>query len=156
MSLTEDELAAQRLAGREPILRLHQSFQHGSLTTEELAAELHIVWSGAAAPLEHLTKGQWLQMWEKIEYRVNEAKSDRPREPLTLYRGADEAHRDGWAWTTRLELADHFAGLPGGVVWTATFPPERLLARIKRAHDEGEYVARPEELEIRRYTGRTR
>ncbi|RYD13982.1 MAG: hypothetical protein EOP90_15640 [Lysobacteraceae bacterium] len=153
MSLTDDELAAQRLAGREPIIRLHQRFQRGLLTTEELATELHNVWSGAAAPLEHLTKAEWLKMWEEIEYRVNETKSDRPLEPLILYRGADEAHREGWSWTTRLVLADHFAGLAGGIVWTATFPPERLLARIRRAHDEGEYVARPEGLEIRRYDG---
>ncbi|MGE2772583.1 hypothetical protein ACQGAO_30625 [Rhodococcus sp. 1.20] len=152
--LTDEERTAQNEYGREEAHALYGAFTSGSVTTETLASQLQPVWCGAAAPLAVLSKAEWRPMWEAVGYRYGTERIARPSSPLTLYRGADEKNREGWSWTTMPEVAKYFAGAyKDGVVWTATIPPERLLARIDKHPDEGEYVVRPEGLEMQVYTG---
>lgn len=143
-----EERASLSTAGVDACQKLYTRFIEDDLTKDELASTLWAVWSGAAHPLEALTKEQWLPMWEAIGYRINSDPAKRPTESLVLHRGSDAAHRDNWSWTTKVDVAWQAAGADGQV-WTATIPPERLLARIIRDdYDESEYVARPEGLKI--------
>ena len=101
-----------------------------------LAVILTASWARAGAvgwPLIDLPRGDWTAMFEAVGYLRNgfRAEQTRPREPVTLYRGATPAYRDGLSWTTREADARFYAGRhPGGRLFTLNADPAWLLARI--------------------------
>ncbi|UNB50137.1 hypothetical protein [Mycolicibacterium sp. YH-1] len=72
----------------------------------------------------------------------------RPARPLTesvtVYRGATRGGRFGMAWTTHRDVAERFAGQPGGQVWATTVEPLHLLAYVNDPRNpEHQYVVDP-------------
>src|SRR4029078_6886251 len=72
----------------------------------------------------------------------SDAASERPTEPLTLYRGATEEHQRGLAWTADPERAQWFAKRVDfqddpALVYRRTFAPQDIMARFAgRGEDE--------------------
>lgn len=84
-------------------------------------------------PLISLPRADWIAMFESVGYLHNGFRTEarRPREPITLYRGATPAYRDGLSWTTREADAKFYAGRhPHGRMYTLNADPAWLLARI--------------------------
>jgi hypothetical protein len=111
------------------------------------------VWSGAEHPLGYLDREAWSDLFWLAGYTYNGRRRARPRLPRRLYRGADEAHRDGWSWTDDRAVAKWFADRPmhhtPGRVWTAVVEPARLLARITTERPgEAEWVVDTDGLAI--------
>jgi hypothetical protein len=111
------------------------------------------VWSGAEHPLGYLDREAWSDLFWLAGYTYNGRRRARPRLPRRLYRGADEAHRDGWSWTDDRAVAKWFADRSmhhtPGRVWTAVVEPARLLARITTERPgEAEWVVDTDGLAI--------
>ena len=61
--------------------------------------------------------------------------AERPTKSITLWRGATDEYKDGWAWTDDREVAEGFAHSMKarrlqGTLWTAVVEPWRLLAYL--------------------------
>lgn len=112
------------------------------------------VWSGVEHPLEALNRDTWRRLFDLAGYTHDGKRWGRPRKTRPLYRGADEAHRDGWSWSDDRAVAEWFAHRkPGGRVWVAQVEPSRLLARITTERPgESEYVVDPDGLIITEWT----
>lgn len=102
-----------------------------------LAVILMASWARGAGPdgwpLIDLPRADWITMFESVGYLRNGFRAERmrPREPMTLYRGATPAYRDGLSWTTREADARFYAERhPGGRLYTLEADPAWLLARI--------------------------
>ena len=151
--MSEEDRAAQDLRGADKCVEVYDRFTREELVDSALMAEVLTSWPGAAAPLAALEKHQWSEMFNAIGYTHGGEPAERPKKSLTLYRGSDKDHRENWSWTTDYTVAYFYAGADGQV-WKATFEPDRLLARIVReGHDESEYVACPEGLDIEECKG---
>lgn len=107
------------------------------LRIDYLAVILMASWARGAGPngwpLIALPRAEWVAMFESVGYLHNgfRAEAHRPREPITLYRGATPAYRDGLSWTTREADARFYAGRhPDGRMYTLDADPAWLLARI--------------------------
>lgn len=124
----------------------------------ELPVALYQAWSGSEFPLSSMRRSVWRPMFTTAGFVVNgEAREqERPADPLRLYRGARPRFRRRWSWTDDLETAVTFTKgtRDGGVVWTSTVEPRRLLARFHEpgvGRGEHEWVVDTEGLEIRRH-----
>lgn len=113
------------------------------LTTDAAAFGVSDAWCMAEFPLDVLTPESWRDLFALAGYTVDGVPATRPREPLTLFRGACSACQSGWSWTDNLDVATAYAEgryrRPAGRVWTAVVPPAALLARITD-RNEHEYV----------------
>ncbi len=106
---------------------------------DELAPAIEDAWTGSEFPLRQVEMAFWLELFEETGFIYNTVSDEaaRPREPITLYRGATQDAAAGMSWTDRVEEAQWFADrFPHLVckVWTAQVEPSRLLAHF---HDPG-------------------
>lgn len=125
----------------------------GELLPRHAGVVVPDVWSGVEHPLAALDRGAWRKLFDYAGYTFNGRRRARPRLSRVLFRGADEAHRDGWSWTDDRDLAQWFADRDmhkaPGRVWQATVDPSRLLARITSVREgESEYVVDTDGLAI--------
>jgi len=128
---------------------------------DALAPAIEDAWSSSELPLNAAADDEWLELFEEAGF-INHTVSDetaRPREAMTLYRGATPATAARMSWTDRLETAQWFAGRFGGVlgrkVWTAHVEPSRLLAHFHDDDDdprEWEWVVDPRALTVEEYS----
>jgi hypothetical protein len=138
---------------------LYALWVYGLLTHATAAPGVTEVWSLAEWPQDALRQEDWRGLFELAGYTDDGVPTERPTEPLRLYRGATRRYRRRWAWTDDVERARWFAarfatyfGEPGRV-WTATVEPWRLFARIHEAgRSEGEYVLDTKGLKIVGFT----
>lgn len=148
----ELEVACRRVSPN-PAVTLLASLHAAGLLTEDAARYVGVVWSGAELPQEvMLDRGRWLELFAIAGYTVDGQRSERPKAPLQLYRGAPYEHRHGMAWTDSAETAQQFADGKGyarskGQVWTATVEPSRLLCHCTERR-ESEYVINPAGLRV--------
>lgn len=120
-----------RNAGPALLADLHYE---GGLAPAWYAPLVPSVWNRAEWPQDHLPRDMWRELFAAAGYTVDGNRRGRPTAARTLYRGADEAHRDGWSWTDSKRQAQWFADRPihnpPGQVWTAVVEPDRLLAHL--------------------------
>lgn len=126
---------------------------HGELHPRHAPVVVPDVWNGVEHPLKAAEPEVWRDLFDFAGYTHNGRRRAKPRKPRTLYRGADEAHRDGWSWTDDRHMAQWFADRTihstPGQVWQATVEPPRLLARITSSRPgENEWVVDTEDLVI--------
>lgn len=100
-------------------------------------------------PERILAPYEWIGMFERAEFSIDGKPTSAPTEPLTLFRGATEAGREGMSWTSDRAVAERFAtGVPMralGQVLAATVPPHALLVNLN-SREEAEWVAHPDYL----------
>lgn len=106
-------------------------------------------WSRPHFPENILASYEWIQLFDEVGFAVDGKPAPAPTEPLTLFRGATEAGKEGMSWTTDRAVAERFASgmvmREPGQVWTATVPPHALLANIN-GREEAEWVVQPDNL----------
>lgn len=139
---------------------LFEQFQAGALKPEQMREALPWIWRHRPDrdPLDNAAA--WHAMVVHAGYF--EWKSGMPggrpaRRPMLarrLFRGATEERRFGLSWTTKPDIARHFASYRQphgevGRVWVATFTPSRLLARLG---DEEEYLVEAEGADVQPWT----
>ncbi len=115
-----------------------------SAAPDALAPAIEDAWTSSEFPLNAADADLWLMLFEEAGF-INDVVGDetaRPREAMTLYRGATQVAAARMSWTDRLEtarwFADRFGGVLGRKVWTARVEPSRLLAHF---HDETALVS---------------
>lgn len=74
----------------------------------------------------------WLPFFEEVGFITN-CDAEIPQEPITLYRGSEEAFSRGMSWTPDLKVAEEYAYVNLGVfgdkkVFTTTVDPDAILA----------------------------
>lgn len=129
---------------------------HLSHLPDVTAVGIEDAWTSAEYPTKAFDPmSLWVQMFEEVGYLVGcrRAESQRPTEPVRLYRGAPPEGKAGMSWTSSRTVAEQFAagglrGRPQGTVWTALVDPARLLAHFPGSRDEDEYVINPDGLPI--------
>lgn len=151
--LTTDEL--QRLidrAGRTygPDF-LHQAYLDGVVDKETVTDLVGRVWSMSEFPDRQLKRHVWRWLFQVAGFTVDGQRTERPTEPIELWRGTVPERRTDWSWTTDRAVAEKFAdGMRGrlpGQLYRLMAPPERLLcANTERG--ESEYVVDTEGLLI--------
>lgn len=123
----------------------------GALCGDELAQ----FWTGEDHPEWRFGADFWVWKFRNVGYTFDAPDvTERPTEPLTIYRGSTWGRRRGMSWTTDLELAFWYAGrfdprrggptlrdvfkgtrIPAdrrpGHVFAATIEPQGILARIE-------------------------
>jgi len=122
------------------------------LTMRMLVAD---TWCDAEWPESHFDYGEWINLFSEAAYPA-------PTHPITIYRGAVPARRNGMSWTTDLAVAQFFAnrfallvGRPGyeaASVYEATVEPAAVLCMVDDAcrlggRHESEIVIDPDALE---------
>jgi hypothetical protein len=132
-----------------------QMHWHGALFRKDAQAVVPDVWSGVEHPLQAADTDVWRDLFDFAGYTYNGRRRAKPRISRVLYRGADQAHRDGWSWTDDRKMAQWFADRTihhtPGQVWQATVEPARLMARITSSRaGENEWVVDTEDLVITR------
>jgi len=127
---------------------------------DALAPAIEDAWSSSELPLNAADADEWLELFEETGF-INNTVSDetaRPREAMTLYRGATPETAARMSWTDRLEtaqwFADRFGGVLGRKMWTARVEPSRLLAHFQDDDDprEWEWVVDPRGLTVEEYS----
>ncbi|MFF1946977.1 hypothetical protein ACFVWF_33100 [Rhodococcus qingshengii] len=103
-----------------------------------------------------MTPSEWRDLWLYAghihlylgpEGSVQWKETERPTRPVRLYRRAYNSFRFSPSWTEDKTFAAKFPA--GDTVWTAEFPPERLLATADiKPSIETEYIAFAEELHL--------
>ncbi len=116
---------------------------------EDLAEHAGTAWCHGAGCLH---RDEWRELFDLAGYREDDWPTDRPTEPLVLWRGATPEHRANWSWTDVRDAAIHYAS--GwlvqdeiGLVWRAVVEPDRLLAKLG-GRRFNEYVVDTEGLAI--------
>ena len=152
--LTADELMTavayvDRNAG--PSLLWKVVMESNRLRSDALPEAVPSVWSSAEFPEQYLDTWDWGELFSEAGFTIDYKPAERPTEPVRLYRGSNEDHREGMAWTSDRERAAWFASRPTwptpGKVWTALVEPDRLLA-IVHDRDEAEHIVWTEGLDI--------
>jgi len=136
-------------------LVVFELYCNGELPQRWASVLIPDVWAMVEFPSVALEREEWRALFNYAGYTYKGRRRARPRNPRRLYRGADEAHRDGWSWTDDQGRAEWFAarfnhlGTPGQV-WQAVVEPWRLFARIDhvRLKGEREYVVDTDGLAI--------
>jgi hypothetical protein len=142
--MSEDDLL-QRFLHLEPegqVLQLWSLFEAGNLSVDVAHVMVTRVWQQPNFPMPLLGADKWAALFNLAGYTEDGVSAERPVTELTLYRGSLAEHREGFAWTELVQMAEKFArprfdGHVQADVWTASVPPERLFARISA---EREYV----------------
>ena len=121
----------------------------GDLDCDAEPAAICNAWEVAEWPLRCLDPAIWRELWESVGYVENGRPADRPKGPLTLYRGG---HPHGWSWTDNLETAKFFANRPiqkHRHVYSAVVDTELLFAHIhdQDGRGEHEYVVRGDQMQ---------
>lgn len=142
--------------GRKEAEDLRDRYNAGTLTVQEARDGLAHVWSIAARPGVLLTPSEWRDLWLYAGHihlylfpdgSVQWKETERPTRPVRLYRRAYNSFRFSPSWTEDKTFAAKFPA--GDTVWTAEFPPERLLATADiKPSIETEYIAFAEELHL--------
>ncbi|KLL95131.1 hypothetical protein NJ76_29875 [Rhodococcus sp. IITR03] len=124
-------------------------------TAQWFAGALTLAWRKVEVPTLRVRPDKWISMFRTLGFvtygEVNGIvdESQRPTEPLTLYRGAPPEYREGLSWTdtptrARWYVQEWQTGKRNtdGRVWKCTIPPERFLAYFDRDPvEEIEWVA---------------
>lgn len=122
----------------------------------EIAEAVADTWSGAKIPFASLGVATWIELFRMGGYTVDGIPSDRPTEPVTLYRAAEPSRVHRLAWTGSLDVAQRFLeinrryGDRPRFIYTITVDPERLLAHIND-RQEDEYVTDTRGLKAKRW-----
>jgi hypothetical protein len=138
-----------RSAWDEAAIDLYARFLAGSVSSDDMVAELPPIWRSRerADPLG--SDSAWRAMVDHAGYFTwasGQGGGRRARRPLLrkrLYRGAARDRRFGMSWTRSPAVADDFArnrqapGIDDGRVWMGVFAPSRLLGYCA---DEREYL----------------
>jgi hypothetical protein len=112
--------------------------------TEEAARELlEHAWVSTEFPEQNGGSERWQEAFDAAGW-ISDDDSERPTEPMTLYRGAAEGHALGMAWTADRERAAWFArrfgtAMSEGHVYKIVVDPRMILARFA-GRNEDEYV----------------
>ncbi|MBD3941682.1 hypothetical protein IF188_08245 [Microbacterium sp. NEAU-LLC] len=108
----------------------------GDLDPAEACLALSSLWKRTDYPLRERTVDRWIALWSSlpafaVSGRLDEAA--RPRQSMTLYRGAARrGEAAGMSWTPLRLVASMYAGRVGGNVYAATVDPVAMLAAIDR------------------------
>jgi hypothetical protein len=149
MEINTDE--AEPIAGSVHARLLLALLRHGKITDSQASFAAH-AWAFAQYPQDATTDDEWRQLFEVSGYLLNHTRSERPTEPLRLYRGSTEEFRGRWSWTSDPALAQAFADgsrkRPSGRVWTVCPPRDRLLS-CYAAREGPEHIVDVTGLDIR-------
>ena len=157
----------------ERLPTLVQLCRDSRIDEDRLRELLPDVWSLTNAPLAYVDADSLVAMFETAGFISDEDEAEKPTEPLTVYRGAHPAFRDGLAWTTsegrawffacnypdtlrtRMAIDHQVAGAPAPAlgnpseafhVYRADVMPWGVLARFN-GREEEEVVVNPEALD---------
>jgi len=89
------------------------------LDPEEAALALTSLWKWADYPLRERSIEHWLALWSSLPAFAASGRLDeaaRPREPLTLYRGARRGEAAGMSWSPLRLVASTYALRVGGML----------------------------------------
>jgi hypothetical protein len=117
--------------------------EEGCLTPAAMRELIADVWTSTEFPGANGGVDRWRDAFD-IAGWISDDESERPTEPLTLYRGAVPEYQRGMSWTLDPERAVWFAkrfmhGNDAGLVYRRTFGPREILARFT-GRGEDEYV----------------
>lgn len=119
--------------------------------TPETAALTGTTWSMAECPDADLPRKTWRALFGLAGFCADGVPTERPTQPLVLYRGATAARRRCWSWTDDRSVAEAYASgqyrREPGSVWVARVAPRRLLARVTE-RDEAEWIVDTTRLQI--------
>lgn len=104
------------------------------------------VWGMAEYPLMSMRKTDWLALWRKAGFTIDNVRAEdqRPKEPLVLWRSAHPTYKRGLSWTDSRKVAEWFQQARYGTqrLYQCEVPPDRLLARIhEQGRGEHEWIA---------------
>ena len=127
---------------------LYARFEAGTVTSDEMVAELPQIWRDRSERDPLNSTAAWRAMVEHAGYfkwapgQPHGRPARRPLLPRRLYRGATSSRRFGMSWTTNPEIAGSFARHRQphgevGQVWVGRFAPSQLLAYLEH---EQEYL----------------
>lgn len=131
----------------------------GRCLTPQGSRELIVqAWTGPEFPEANLTQDLWLGIFGTVGFIADDDEDGQqeapPDAPMRLWRGAIPSRARGMAWTSNRSRAEWFATRLDGVssrergaLWTATAPPNTILARFTR-RGEDEFVLDPRNLAI--------
>ena len=144
--------AIEDAAHRSPALfaeLVHRADEYG-IEPEDFSEFVGSAWVGVAA--QHLDREWWRRLFEAAGYREDDELTDRPAQPLVLWRGAIPEFRANWSWTDHGDAAHMYASgwwvqQEIGIVWRAVVEPERLFARLSHGR-HAEFVVDTDGLTI--------
>lgn len=111
------------------------------------------VWSSAEYPQDWLSQADWLDLFDVAGFTIDGCRANRPKKPVTLWRGCVPRLRRRMSWTSDQELAEKFAsagfrGRPAGGVYRTTASPQAIFCINHASRDESEYVINTRGLRI--------
>lgn len=114
----------------------------GVLDESVVRARVGPVWCATEYPDLEAPWAEWRELFDVAGYTKDGEPSDRPTQPIQLYRAAPWGRQYGHSWTEDPEVARSFLTSRARhrfspVLWTARVKPERLLARLEE-HRSGE------------------
>ena len=157
-TLTADEL--QRLidlAGRNygPEF-LYEAWAEDKIQAPQVAALIGGIWSRTEFPDCYIDQDDWRWLFKVAGFTIDGQRTERPTEPIQLWRGSVPERKTDWSWSTDRAVAEKYAfgGMnyrPTGRLYTVTAPPHALLC-ANNGRDEAEYVIDTFGLDIREVT----
>ena len=141
-------LACCRVGNNDAPSLVVELFLEGLLTAEAARPCLGFVWSKADNPDALLPHETWRELFEYTGYTADGELCDRPRTPLTLWRGCVSERRLDWSWTDNREVAERqYCPRRVGSLYKATVAPWRLLGRTTE-RGRHEYVVDTDGLRV--------
>jgi hypothetical protein len=124
------------------------------LNTDDRKAALLDTWVMAEWPEQAMPWQIWLHYFKQAGFISDNLNIEKPRQPLTIYRGAVKHKRKGMSWTQDKELAAWFANRfnddsSKGFLYQAIIEPDYILAIITGVNGrqgESEVIINPEGL----------
>lgn len=156
-SLSKNELE-QRLLGAGRVngpAILFDAWCGDEIDASTLASVIGSVWSMAEYPESNIDHEGWRWLFGDAGFTVD-GLAAAPPTSIRLYRGCTEDRRDGWAWSSDLDMARRYAlgyesggfiGRLPGRVYTVDAPESALLAHVT-TRGESEWVVDTEGLVI--------
>lgn len=123
---------------------LADAYSDDKVTAETLTALIGGIWSMAEFPDRHLDRDTWRWLFKVAGFTIDGTPSERPTEPILLWRGSVPERRTDWSWSTERAVAQRYAFgnlnfRPIGRLYVVLAPPESLLC-ANTERDEAEYV----------------
>jgi hypothetical protein len=132
------------------------------ISPETVTASIAMVWSMVEFPQKALERRDWLRLFRVAGFTIDGNATERPGEPVRLYRGCVPRRRTGFSWSANRDMAEWFAArfsakvgtspaFRSAFVYETEAPPEALLCIPGEAGRprEAEYVIDASGLDIR-------